>query len=80
MGREVGSGGRVIQEPECPNKSLRLSLPKSCQNLISIFKSNPADFGRSQASRWSEVDAESKKVAHWGAGGVCQISNKKYKK
>ena len=30
MGREVGSGGRVIQEPECPNKSLRLSLPESC--------------------------------------------------
>jgi hypothetical protein len=30
MGGEVGSGGKVIQEPECPNKSLRLSLPESC--------------------------------------------------
>jgi hypothetical protein len=30
MGREVGREGRVIQEPECPNKSLRLSLPESC--------------------------------------------------
>jgi hypothetical protein len=31
-------------------------------------------------SQWSEVDAESKKVAHWGAGGVCQISNLKSKR
>jgi hypothetical protein len=30
MGREVGSRGRVIQEPECPNKSLKLGLPESC--------------------------------------------------
>jgi hypothetical protein len=30
MGKEVGSGGRVIQESECPNRSLRLSLPESC--------------------------------------------------
>jgi hypothetical protein len=28
MGRDVGSGGRVIPEPECPNKSLRLKFAK----------------------------------------------------
>jgi len=80
MGREVGSGGRVIQELECPKESLKLILPGSCQNLISILESNPVDFGLSWASRWSEVDADSGKVAHWGAGGVCQVSNLKYKK
>jgi hypothetical protein len=51
IGREVGKGGRVIQEHECPKESLKLSLPKSFQNLISIFKSNPADFGRSRVMR-----------------------------
>jgi hypothetical protein len=30
MERDVGSGGSVIQEPDCPKKSLRLSLPESC--------------------------------------------------
>jgi hypothetical protein len=70
----------VIQEHECPKKSLMLSLPGSCQDLISIFKSNPADFGHSRVTRWSEVDAVSGKVAHWGAGGVCQISNLKNKR
>jgi hypothetical protein len=59
------SGGRVVQEHECPKESLKLSLPGSCQNLISIFKSNPADFGRSQVTQWSEVDVDSGKVAHW---------------
>jgi hypothetical protein len=33
-----------------------------------------------QAVRWSEVDTNSAKVAHWGDGGVYQISNLKYKK
>jgi hypothetical protein len=51
------------------------NLPESCQNLISIFKSNPAYFGRSRVTGWSEVDADSGKVAHWGAGDVSQISN-----
>jgi ribosomal protein L29 len=56
------------------------NLPGSCKNLISIFKSNLADFGRSRVSRWSEVNTDSEKVAHWGAGGVYQISNLKFKK
>jgi hypothetical protein len=41
--------------------------------LISIFKLNPADFGRTWVTRWSEVDADSGKVAHLGAGGVCKF-------
>jgi hypothetical protein len=73
----VGSGGRVIHE--CPKESLKWSFPGSCQNLVSILKSNPSDFGQSRAMRWSEVDANSGKVAHRGDGGVCQISNLKFK-
>jgi hypothetical protein len=76
----VGSEGRVIQEHKCLKESLKRSLPGSCQNLISILESNSADFGQSRATRLSEVDADSRKVAHWGAGGVCQISNLKSKK
>jgi hypothetical protein len=80
MGREVGSGGRVLQELECPKKSLRLSLPGSCKNLISIFKLNPADFGQSWATRWS-FRAKSKNTSgQWVLEGVCQISNLKSKK
>ena len=55
IGKEVGSRRRVIQEHKCPKESLKLSLPGSYQNLISIFKLNPADFGRSRVTRWSEV-------------------------
>jgi hypothetical protein len=35
--REMESGGRVIQEHESPKKFLRLSLPKSYQNLITYW-------------------------------------------
>jgi hypothetical protein len=51
MGREAGSGGRVIQKHECPKESLKLSLPGSYQNLISILESNPVNFGQSLATR-----------------------------
>jgi hypothetical protein len=77
MGREVESGGSVIEEHECPKESLKFSLSGGFQNLISILESNPTYFGLSWAMQWSEVNVHSTKVAHWGAGGVCQTSNLK---
>jgi hypothetical protein len=63
----------VILFYEYPKESLKLSLPGSCQNPIGILEFNFVDFGQSRVTGWSEVDANSVKVAHWAAGSVCQI-------
>jgi hypothetical protein len=80
MGREVGRGGRVIQEHKCPKESLKVSLPGSCQNLIRILESNPVHFGQSRATWWSYSAKSKNTLGQWVLKGVCQVSNLKLKK
>ena len=75
------SGGRVIQEPECQNKSLTKKKRKK-KAKISLAYFSPilrilVDPGRADGPM---LTPNPKKLRIGGAGGVCQISNLKSKK